>query len=144
MPGPALYEILMKEPSIRRVAELWQGARCAVVGVGAPPLLRQDLPSFVPIDAASLRRAVGDVCSRFYDGDGQPLDFPGLERLVATPLAALADVEVCIAVAAGAAKVPSIVAGARAGYFTQLVTDRPTAAAVLAATGNDEPRERPA
>lgn len=132
LPGPELYEILMKEPSIRRVIELWDSARCAVIGVGAPPLLRQSIPEFVPTDAITLRAAVGDVCSRFYDAAGNGVPFPGVERLVATSLESLPRIPVSIAVAVGQTKVAALVAGARARYFNQLVTDVSTAAAVVA------------
>ena len=46
-------------------------------------------------------------------------------------LEALRQVPVTIAVAVGTDKVDSIVAGARGGYFNQLVTDPSTAAAIL-------------
>lgn len=136
-PAPGLYEVLRGEPSIRRVLELWESARCAVLGVGAPPLLRQSLPGFVPTDAVSLRAAVGDVCSRFFDRAGQPVPFPGLERLFATPLDALRRTPVSIGVAAGQTKVPGIIVGARGGYFNQLVTDGQTAAAAVAAIAEE-------
>jgi DNA-binding transcriptional regulator LsrR (DeoR family) len=137
LPGPDMYDMLIKEPSIRRVLELWGDARCAVLGVGAPLLLRQSIPRFVPTDAISLRAAVGDICSRFYDRDGVPVTFPGLERLVATPLEVIKRIPVRVAVAAGHTKVPSIVAGARGAYFNQLVTDVPTAAAILASVADE-------
>jgi len=133
LPGPGLYDMLIKDPIIRRVLELWESAKCAVLGVGGPPLTRTSIPRFVPTDALPLRAAVGDVCSRFYDRDGAPVSFPGIERLVATPLEILRGIPVTIAVAVGQAKVPSLVAGARGGYFNQLVTDAPTADAILAA-----------
>lgn len=133
MPGPDLSQALRDDPAITRVLSLWETAKCAVIGVGAPPLLRESIPGFVPMDAISLRQAVGDVVSRFYDRNGEPVNFPGVERLVATPLEALRNIPVCIAVAAGQAKVPAIIAGARGSYYNQLVTDPSTAAAIVAA-----------
>jgi DNA-binding transcriptional regulator LsrR (DeoR family) len=138
LPGPELYQTLLEDPSARRVFELWSTARCAVVGVGAPPLTRDSLPRFVPEDARSLRDAVGDVCSRFYDVEGRPVPFPGGERLIATGLEVLQRIPTAIAVAAGATKVPGIVAGARARYFNQLVTDPDTAEALIAAVGGSK------
>ncbi|WP_235009648.1 sugar-binding transcriptional regulator [Mycobacterium sp. 3519A] len=132
LPGPDLYPSLLKDPSIQRVLHLWPRARCALMGVGAPPLMRSDIPRFVPTDSTSLRSAVGDVCSRFFDRAGDEVDFEGRERLIAVELEALRHVPVTIAVAVGQEKVDSIVAGARGGYFNQLVTDPVTAAAILA------------
>jgi len=133
LPGPELYPVLCDEPSIRRVLDLWRTARCAVVGVGAPPLTRQSIPGFVPTDALSLREAVGDVCSRFYDRDAVEVPFPGSDRLMATSLETLRDIPVVIAVATGAEKLTAIITGARGRYFNRLVTDTDTAEALLAA-----------
>jgi DNA-binding transcriptional regulator LsrR (DeoR family) len=107
------------------------------MGVGAPPLIRSDIPRFVPTESSSLRSAVGDVCSRFYDRDGDEVEFEGRDRLIAVELDALRHVPVTIAVAVGKDKVDSIVAGARGGYFNQLVTDPSTAAAILDSVGDE-------
>ncbi|RDI42020.1 sugar-binding transcriptional regulator [Nocardia mexicana] len=133
LPGPDLYDTLHADPSIQRVLDLWPKARCALMGVGAPPLLRDDIPQFVPTTAASLRAAVGDVCSRFYDRAGEAVDFPGGERLIAVDLPVLQQIPVGIAVAIGEEKVAPILAGARAGYFNRLVTDPATARQLLEA-----------
>jgi DNA-binding transcriptional regulator LsrR (DeoR family) len=138
LPGPDLYPSLLNDPSIQRVLHLWPRARCALMGVGAPPLLRSDIPRFVPTDSDSLRASVGDVCSRFYDRAGGEVDFEGRDRLIAVQLDALQHIPVTIAVAVGKEKVGSIVAGARGGYFNQLVTDPSTAAAILQSLGDDE------
>jgi DNA-binding transcriptional regulator LsrR (DeoR family) len=120
------------------VLHLWPRARCALMGVGAPPLLRSDIPRFVPTGSDSLRAAVGDVCSRFYDRSGEEVDFEGRDRLIAVELEALRHVPVTIAVAVGKEKVDSIVGGARGGYFNPLVTDPSTAAAILQTLSDTE------
>ncbi|MEU7002904.1 sugar-binding domain-containing protein [Nonomuraea sp. NPDC046570] len=132
LPGPELFRSLQHEPSFQRITALWGRAKCAIVGIGSAPVTRQTIPAFVPSDAASLRQAVGDVCSRFYDRDGEAVGYPGSERLVATGLAELRRIPVSIAVAVGAEKILSIVAGARGGYFNRLVTDVATAEGLLA------------
>ncbi|MBB6546620.1 sugar-binding transcriptional regulator [Nonomuraea rubra] len=133
LPGPELFYSLQHEPSVRRVMDLWAHAKCAVVGVGSPPLTRQMVPSLMPRDAEGLRQAVGDVCMRTYDRDGAAVTYPGSERLVAAKPEELRRIPHTIAVAVGAEKVLSIVAGAKGGYFNQLVTDTPTAEGLLAA-----------
>ncbi|MER6172001.1 sugar-binding domain-containing protein [Streptosporangium sp. NPDC001681] len=133
LPGPELFYSLKHEPSVRKVMDLWGQAKCAIVGVGSPPLMRQVVPTFVPRDAESLREAVGDVCSRFYDRDGEPVGYPSSERLVATGVEELRRIPFSIAVAVGPEKVLSIIAGAKGGYFNQLVTDALTAESLLTA-----------
>ena len=142
--GPDLYDRLVDDPGTRRVLELWDSAKCAVLGVGAPPNTRQSMPGFVPREADWLNDAVGDICTRFFDHDGAPLAFPSSERLIATSLETLHHIPTTIAVAVGEAKVPSLLAGARGGWFNTLVTDTPTASALLAAAagGAANPLER--
>ncbi|MFI6598091.1 sugar-binding transcriptional regulator [Nonomuraea sp. NPDC050536] len=132
LPGPELFNSLQHEPSVRRVMDLWAHAKCAIVGVGSAPLMRQVVPAFVPREATSLRQAVGDVCSRFYDRNGDPVEYPGSERLVATGLEELRRIPASIAIAVGGEKITSIIAAAKGGYFNQLVTDTPTAESLLA------------
>jgi DNA-binding transcriptional regulator LsrR (DeoR family) len=133
LPGPELYQSLLNDPSIQRVLHQWPTARCALMGVGAPPLIRSDIPQFVPTGSTSLRAAVGDVCSRFYDRDGGEVQFEGSDRLIALELQALHKVPVTIAVAVGREKIDSITAGARGRHFNRLVTDPATAEALLGA-----------
>jgi DNA-binding transcriptional regulator LsrR (DeoR family) len=132
LPAPKLYAGLLEDPGFRRVLQLWKGASCAIMGIGAPPLIRSSLPRFVPRDAPSLRQAVGDVCSRFYDADGVPVDFPGSDRLIATGLDVVRKIPKVIGLAAGPDKVAAICAAARAGYIDQLVTDTETAVGLAA------------
>jgi DNA-binding transcriptional regulator LsrR (DeoR family) len=144
IPGPALHATLLADPATRRVIELWRSARCAVVGVGGPPSTRASLPRFALEGARGLRESVGDVCSRFYDAEGRAVAFPGSDRLMATALEVLQELPDCIGLAAGREKVPGILAAARAGYFTQLVTDPETAAALVEASeAEPAPKRRP-
>ena len=132
LPGPDLYAGLLNDPSIRNVIELWPAAACAALGVGAPPLSRKSIPAFLPTQRSALRAAVGDVCSRLFDQNGDPVAYPGSDRLVATSLETLRSLPVCIAVAVGPEKVIGLTVGARAGFFNQLVTDPVTAALLVA------------
>jgi len=136
LPGPGLHESVLHDPSTRRVVGLWDTARVAIMGVGAPPLTRTSLHRFIADDTDPVGAAVGDVCARFYDAAGQPVPFPGSERLIATSLENLQRMQTCIAIAAGTIKVPSLLAGARSGYFSRLVTDRVTARALLDAAAS--------
>jgi len=139
LPGPELHSRLLDDPSTGRVIALWEQARCAVLGIGAPPLQRESISTFIPTDALSLRRAVGDVCLRFFDRSGRPVEFPGSERLISTPLDVLRSVPVTIGLAVGAEKVHGIIAAARAGYINELVTDNATAARLLDAIDGESP-----
>jgi DNA-binding transcriptional regulator LsrR (DeoR family) len=131
LPGPDLYETLQRDPAIQRVLHLWPKAKAVLTGIGAPPLLRDDMPAFVPRSFPALIDAVGDICSRFFDRSGHQVDLPGGERLIAVQLADLRKVPIVIAVASGREKIVPAIVGARAGYFNRLVTDPLTAQQIL-------------
>jgi DNA-binding transcriptional regulator LsrR (DeoR family) len=137
LPGPHLHERMLEDAGIRRVIELWGSARCALLGVGAPASGRRSLPGFVDRNEPWLQRAAGDICTRFYESTGEPIDFPGADRLIAIGLRELRQIPVTIALAVGMEKIPSLLAGARAGWFNTLVTDTPTATALLVAAEGD-------
>jgi len=132
LPGPDLFQTLQNDPAIQRVLHLWPQARCVLTGVGAPPGLRSEAPQFVDTSSTDLVEAVGDICSRFFARDGEPMAFPGSERLIAVELDLLRTIPVVIAVASGADKITPLIAGARSGYFNQLVTDPQTAEQLIA------------
>jgi len=134
MPGAELYRLLLREPSIQRVLDMWRTARCALLGIGAPPLSRTSLPSVMQLGSERLATSVGDLCARPYDQDGTPLEFPGTGQLVAIQLEDLRRIPHAIGVAVGEEKVRGITAAARAGYINALVTDVQTATALLAAS----------
>jgi DNA-binding transcriptional regulator LsrR (DeoR family) len=132
LPGAELFQTLQTDPGIQRVLQLWPHARCVLTGVGAPPLLRSEAPQFVDMTSPHLIEAVGDVCSRFFNRAGEPVLFPGSERLIAVDMETLKSIPTVIAVAAGTHKVATIIAAARAKLFNQLVTDPRTAEDILA------------
>lgn len=131
-PSEQLWESLQADPSFREITDLWARARAVVVGIGEPYQGRAALTSVVPRDEKALLPAVGDINLHFYDIDGHPVSYPGSELLVRPPRALLTALPTSIAMAAGERKAPSILAGARAGLYTTLLTDEPTAQAVLA------------
>lgn len=131
-PSEQLWESLQADPSFREITDLWARARAVVVGIGEPYQGRAALTSVVPRDETALLPAVGDINLHFYDIDGHPVSYPGSERLVRPPRALLTALPTSIAMAAGERKAPSILAGARAGLYTTLLTDELTAQAVLA------------
>src|SRR5699024_6978664 len=131
LPSAELRRQLLAEPSIRRVTEMWQQARCALVGIGAPPAVRQSIASSIPVSSKELRTAVGDICLRFFDRAGNPVHFPGGEDVCSASLDRLRNVPITIAVAAGREKSEGIIAAARSGYIDELVTDHQTASELL-------------
>lgn len=130
-PSANLFRVLLDDESTRRVTSLWHTARVALLGIGGPPSTRQLRPSVLARDDTTLVSAVGDICARPFDGDGRPLQFPGSDRLIAMDLDDLTRIPHTIGVAVGAEKLPSILAATRVGWINTLVTDVPTARALI-------------
>ena len=133
MPSAAMSATLADDPEFRRVTGLWEQAKVALVGVGAPPVSRDSISTSVPLDDEGLRTASGDVCLNFFDPDGKEVEFPGSDRMVRISPDQLRAIPRTIAVAVGEDKVHSIIGASRAGLFNRLVTDVPTAELLLAA-----------
>lgn len=131
LPSPEMHQFLQRDSDFQRIHRLWESAKGALLGVGAPPTTRSSISRFIPKDDDSLARAVGDICLNFFDIHGNGVDFPGSDRVVATSPEILRAIPHTVGVAVGTEKASSIVGAARAGYFGKLVTDVHTAKAIL-------------
>lgn len=139
MPSPAMSATLADDPEFQRVTGMWNRAKAALVGIGAPPVSRDSISTSVPLDDEGLRTAAGDVCLNFFAPDGKEVEFPGSDRMVRISPEQVRAIPRTIAVAVGEEKISSIIAASRAGLFNRLVTDVPTAEKLLAALDR-EPR----
>jgi DNA-binding transcriptional regulator LsrR (DeoR family) len=129
-----LREALLSDPTIKRVTGLWARLDAALVGIGVPPGQPASyVPSYVANPAArrALRKAAGDIATRYADLDGRPVAYPGADRLLGVSHEQLQRAGTVIGVAAGPEKARPIVAVSRARMIDVLVTDLPTAAAAL-------------
>jgi deoxyribonucleoside regulator len=77
--------------------------------------------------------AVGDICGRYFDIEGQPLDNELSRCTMSLPLEVLATRPLRVAAAGGVGRVPAILAALRGGLANALVTDPITAHALLEA-----------
>ena len=119
---------------IRKVVELAQTADVVFVGVGQmsddAPLLKDGFVTRSELDEMQAAGATGEVAGWVFDSEGEYLDVgtnrrtggvrvaPGLERP-------------SVGIAAGASKVSAIRAALKSRIINGLVTDEPTAAALL-------------
>ncbi len=84
-------------------------------------------------NAEGLRKAgaVGDMLATYFDADGQPVDHPLNQRVMALPLADLRSVPTTILASGGIHKVAVIRGALAARYVNHLVTDEAVAQALL-------------
>lgn len=131
-----LREMLQHEPRIRETLSLAQQVDIALVGIGAlvpelSNLLRGGYLSREELDGLQEQGAVGDICARHYDCQGQVLDIELNRRIVGIELEALHGIEQVIGVAGGEAKAETILGALRGGHVNVLVTDDVAARKVL-------------
>ncbi|THF78065.1 sugar-binding transcriptional regulator [Cohnella fermenti] len=119
---------------IRKTLELGKRANIAVFTVGVPTedslLIKANY--FSDSELALIReRSAGDICSRYFDLDGQLLCEELNERTIGISLEELGQKEQAILVAGGAKKVAGIYGALKGRYTNVLVTDQCTAKYLL-------------
>jgi DNA-binding transcriptional regulator LsrR (DeoR family) len=143
LPAPGLLataaarESLAADPSVSGVTGRWPHLTTALVGIGTlepSPLLEQSGNGLTQHDQDVLRAAgaVGDVCLRFFDAEGRPVEGGLDERIIGISPDTFRGIPRRIAVAGGTRKVPAIRGALRGGWITILVTDAATARDLLA------------
>jgi deoxyribonucleoside regulator len=127
---PATKRALVAHAGVRRIAELWDRLEVAAFGIGGPAWTAAALgPQIVrDLEAAD---AVGEVLVSPFDIHGRFVGEGLRDRTIAFDARELSRVPVRIGVAGGATKVRPILGALRGGMLTTLVTDQPTAEAVL-------------
>lgn len=133
--SPDSHQVLSSDTSIRHAFETALKSDLALVGVGGTAenssiLLR----SFSAEDADELRAAgaVGDVNARFYDSDGVAVQTSRTALVLGPTLEEFKEIPVRVAAAAGPGKVEAVRAALTGQIVNCLITDEPTARALLA------------
>ncbi|MDQ3127577.1 MAG: helix-turn-helix domain-containing protein [Chloroflexota bacterium] len=131
---PATKIALCAHAGVRRILDLWDRLEVAAFGIGGPVWSAAALGDDV---AGELDRsgAVGEVLVSPFDINGRLVCAALRDRTIAFDARELPRVPVRIGVAGGPAKVRPILGALRGGLISTLVTDQPTAEAVLALDG---------
>jgi deoxyribonucleoside regulator len=140
LPLPAIVDhVVVKQAMeadrhIRRILELGKEANIALFTIGpvkTDSLLFQ-LGYFTDSDIQSLEgKAVGDICSRFFDSEGKICNESLNERTLGVNLNDLKSKEYSILVAGGPNKIDGIYGALKGGYANVLITDQYTAKFLL-------------
>lgn len=129
-------DVLLADPYIAASAAMFDKVTLALVGIGAVEpshLLALSGNVFSSDELTSLRElgAVGDICLRFIDRTGVPVDSPFAERVIGMSLEQLRRTPRTVAVAGGKRKSAAIKAAVLGGWVHVLITDYRTARSML-------------
>ena len=121
-------------PPVRRVMALARSADVVFVGVGQmsddAPMLKDGFVSRAELQEMQMGGAMGEVAGWVYDANGTYLDFGINRRTGGVRVEAGLD-RPSIGIAAGAPKLPAIFGALKSGIINGLITDEPTATALL-------------
>lgn len=130
--SPELRMTLLQDGAIAARLAMWDRLDVALVGIGSIKPYEIDAgPTLLRFDREHLPGAVGDIASRYFGFEGDPVIAPEEDSILGITRAQLKKTPSVIAVGAGQAKVEAIVGAARARMINILVTDSPTATAVI-------------
>ena len=144
LPAPGLVataetrDALMRESSISQAVNAFPELTVLLAGIGSlkpSPLLRASGNAVGPDDEDRLREAgaVGDVCMRYFDKDGSPVESHLDGRLLGIDTATLMAIPRRVGVAGGRRKHEAIRAALLGGWINTLITDNATAAYLVSA-----------
>lgn len=149
LPVPAIVDTrnvksaFMSDSSLNRTMQVVQEVNVAIFSVGAlNPSAAQIEAGYLTVKEISslqTKGAVGDICSRFYNIDGEITDPSLNDRTIGSDLTELVGKEYAIAVAGGREKASGILGAIRGGYLNVLIIDEETASLVLELAGVQQP-----
>jgi DNA-binding transcriptional regulator LsrR (DeoR family) len=144
-------KVLSRDPAVREASDLFDKVDLALVGIGAlepSKLLASSGNIFSAEERAELSHsgAVGDICMRFFDGEGKPIKSPLMNRVIGIEPSSLKRAHRVVGVAGGPRKVHAILAALRGRWINVLITDRRTAESLLnfeeGSVKKDTPKKR--
>ncbi|MFX3616572.1 MAG: sugar-binding transcriptional regulator [Sporolactobacillus sp.] len=119
----------------KKIVNTWKKISLAVFGIGSIKIAqRSTWLAFYgndTVEKLSSEGVAGDICSRFFDINGNQIDTHLTERTISIPLEKLRDCRYSIGVAESLEKVSGIIGALRGGYMNVLVTTDETAREIL-------------
>jgi DNA-binding transcriptional regulator LsrR (DeoR family) len=127
-----MHAELVANPFVRRAITLFDEITLALVGIGSiepSNLLASsgNVFSTEELDMLRERGAIGDICLRFFDQQGQPVITPLNERVISMKLEQLKNAKRSVGIAGGARKTEAIRSAMMGRWINVLITDHLTA-----------------
>ncbi len=127
-------EVLIRQPSIRKILDLAEKSSIAVVGIGGSPEHSTMVKSYLGSSHQEITQdggIVGDICYNFIDKFGKSIPNSWNERVIAMEIDVLKKIPLVIGVASGLEKVNAIKAALEGNLIHVLVTDEVTGQALV-------------
>ncbi len=120
-----LRDDLLHDPAVSMVVERWEKLTTAIIGIGAIP---PQPGSIVYVGTRYMRvmqeqDAVGDICGRFIDKDGNLIEAEFYDRMISISLDQIKKIKRVIAVAGGIEKTRAVIAAMKTKLFSVLFVD---------------------
>lgn len=127
---------LLKNRNIQETIQLGKQADIALLGVGSTEdaycsFFKADYVTRNEIEGIQQAGAIGDVCGRFFDKNGQMTAKSFQEKLIGISLQDLLHIPVRLGIAGGPAKIQPIIGALRGRLINSLVSDSKTISEVL-------------
>jgi DNA-binding transcriptional regulator LsrR (DeoR family) len=145
LPAPGIVgsaetrQIYLQDQFVQQAMAQFEHVTLALVGIGTVEpsrLLASSGNVFSPqeLDMLGEQGAVGDICLRFFDANGMPLQTLANDRVIGMELDQLRHVRRCVGIAGGDRKLAAIRGALQGHLINVLITDRFTAEALLASS----------
>lgn len=127
-------KVLLSQHGVAEVFDLMASMDVALVGIGSvdsdAQLVASRMLKDEELNGVRNAGASGELLGHFFDGQGNPVESPFTERIIAPSLESLRHHNI-VALAGGAEKVDSIKAILNSGVLSGLITDEQTAAKLI-------------
>lgn len=129
-------ESILSDSMVRKSLEIASHADIAVVGIGGSintsTILSSGYFGNDEINELNKEGAVGDICSRFFDINGNPCKRAEINnRIIGISLDQLKKIKCVVGIAGGKNKIQAILSVLKGGYLDILITDSLTAMEIL-------------
>lgn len=130
-----VWQALMKNDETEKILEKAKEVDLALVGIGAPigtsNLVKTGYFKKEQIKKMQQKGVIGDICSRFFNKEGQICDLEINKRTMGINLDDLKNIDKVAGIAGGKEKVDSIIGALKGGFINILITDTNTAELIL-------------
>ncbi|MCQ2000699.1 sugar-binding transcriptional regulator [Arthrobacter zhaoxinii] len=131
-----IRQAFLADPAVASTAEAWNRVNTSLVGIGtfpASPLWQASGNALTPHEEKALldSGAVGEICLRYFDIDGAPMNSAIEERMVSINSEAMLRIPRRIGVAGGMRKLDAIRGAISGGWVNVLITDSEVARQLL-------------